>query len=126
MRRGSAAARACAACRAVGANPSQPQKTAFEGARGQVDVQYESQAPRRRHPPTGEREELPSPRLTTCRADRLGAQVAPLLVIEAMKMEHEIVAPAAGTVAGLHVEQGAQVDAGAVPAVIEEDGEATR
>ena len=43
----------------------------------------------------------------------------PLLVLEAMKMEHEIVAPAAGTVTELRVEQGAQVETGAVLAVIE-------
>jgi propionyl-CoA carboxylase alpha chain len=173
-------------------NPSQPQNTMFEGAHGALDVQYE----------LGRRgdaillrvngEELPSPRLTTCRADLVeleieglrrcyrlrrdgttwwingpagqselreldrfpdaasdaqagsltspmpgtvlrvltdaGARVergTPLLVIEAMKMEHEIVAPAAGTVADLAVEQGAQVDAGAVLAVIEEDGAPT-
>jgi acetyl/propionyl-CoA carboxylase alpha subunit len=43
----------------------------------------------------------------------------PLLVLEAMKMEHEIVAPVAGTVTELRVEQGAQVETGAVLVVIE-------
>jgi propionyl-CoA carboxylase alpha chain len=51
-----------------------------------------------------------------------GAEVEarqPLLVLEAMKMEHEITAPAAGTVTELRVTAGAQVEAGAVLAVIE-------
>jgi propionyl-CoA carboxylase alpha chain len=43
----------------------------------------------------------------------------PLLVLEAMKMEHEIVAPAAGVLAELRVEAGTQVQAGAILAVIE-------
>ncbi len=43
----------------------------------------------------------------------------PLLVLEAMKMEHEITAPAAGTVTELRVSAGSQVEAGAVLAVIE-------
>ena len=45
----------------------------------------------------------------------------PVLVIEAMKMEHEIVAPAAGVVTELRVAEGAQVETGAVLAVIEDD-----
>ena len=45
----------------------------------------------------------------------------PLLVLEAMKMEHEIVAPAAGLVAELPVAQGTQVQAGAVLAVIDHE-----
>jgi propionyl-CoA carboxylase alpha chain len=51
-----------------------------------------------------------------------GAEVEarqPLLVLEAMKMEHEIVAPAAGRVTELRVSAGSQVEAGAVLAVIE-------
>ena len=36
----------------------------------------------------------------------------PLVVIEAMKMEHQIVAPADGTVAAVHVTPGQQVDTG--------------
>ena len=43
-----------------------------------------------------------------------------LVVIEAMKMEHEITAPAAGTVSEIRVSAGEQVEAGAVLAVIEE------
>ncbi|SDH50482.1 biotin carboxylase N-terminal domain-containing protein [Nonomuraea jiangxiensis] len=43
-----------------------------------------------------------------------------VLVLEAMKMEHRIAAPADGVVSGVHVEQGQQVDAGAVLAIIQE------
>jgi propionyl-CoA carboxylase alpha chain len=43
----------------------------------------------------------------------------PLLVLEAMKMQHPVVAPAPGVVRSLGVEVGAQVDAGAVLTVIE-------
>jgi propionyl-CoA carboxylase alpha chain len=47
----------------------------------------------------------------------------PLLVIEAMKMEHEIVAPVAGPLEEMRVAEGDQVDAGAILAVIgEADG----
>ena len=41
-----------------------------------------------------------------------------LIVLEAMKMEHELVAPADGTVAELRVAEGDQVDAGSPLAVI--------
>jgi propionyl-CoA carboxylase alpha chain len=44
-----------------------------------------------------------------------------VLVLEAMKMEHRISAPAAGVVSGVHVEKGRQVEAGAVLAIIEEE-----
>ncbi|MFC5829369.1 biotin carboxylase N-terminal domain-containing protein [Nonomuraea insulae] len=43
-----------------------------------------------------------------------------VLVIEAMKMEHRIIAPADGVVSAVHVEKGRQVDAGAVLAIIQE------
>jgi len=46
----------------------------------------------------------------------------PLLVLEAMKMEHEIIAPTAGIVTELRVAEGAQVETGAVLAVIENEG----
>jgi acetyl/propionyl-CoA carboxylase alpha subunit len=42
-----------------------------------------------------------------------------LVVLEAMKMEHELTAPAAGTVADLRVAEGDQVEAGTALAVIE-------
>ncbi len=42
------------------------------------------------------------------------AKGAPLLVLEAMKMEHTITAPAAGTVSSVHFRQGEQVAEGAV------------
>jgi propionyl-CoA carboxylase alpha chain len=47
----------------------------------------------------------------------------PLLVLEAMKMQHPVVAPAAGVVGSIDVVVGAQVEAGAVLAVIEAEGE---
>ncbi|WP_455565297.1 ATP-binding protein [Microbispora rosea] len=43
----------------------------------------------------------------------------PVVVLEAMKMEHLIVSPASGTVAALHVTPGTQVEAGVPLAVIE-------
>jgi propionyl-CoA carboxylase alpha chain len=48
----------------------------------------------------------------------------PLLVLEAMKMEHEIVAPSNGMVSALPVGVGDQVDAGALLAAIEDVQEA--
>ncbi|MGW0479479.1 ATP-binding protein [Nonomuraea sp. NPDC003214] len=44
----------------------------------------------------------------------------PVLVLEAMKMEHLITAPAGGVVSAVHARQGRQVEAGAVLAIIEE------
>ncbi|HEX5494815.1 MAG TPA: biotin/lipoyl-containing protein, partial [Mycobacteriales bacterium] len=43
-----------------------------------------------------------------------------LFTMEAMKMEHPVRAPGAGTVTAVHVTAGAQVDAGAVLAVVSE------
>jgi propionyl-CoA carboxylase alpha chain len=48
---------------------------------------------------------------------------APMLVLEAMKMQHTVHAPAAGTVTQLDVKAGDQVSAGEVLAVVE--GEAS-
>jgi propionyl-CoA carboxylase alpha chain len=45
----------------------------------------------------------------------------PMLWLEAMKMEHQILAPAAGVVATLHAEVGSQVETGAVLAVVTEE-----
>ncbi|MFI6923120.1 biotin carboxylase N-terminal domain-containing protein [Nonomuraea spiralis] len=44
-----------------------------------------------------------------------------VLVLEAMKMEHRIAAPAAGVVSDVYVEKGQQVEAGAVLAIIQEE-----
>jgi propionyl-CoA carboxylase alpha chain len=44
----------------------------------------------------------------------------PMLWLEAMKMEHQILAPAAGVVTVLHAEVGGQVETGAVLAVVTE------
>ena len=46
-----------------------------------------------------------------------------LLVLEAMKMEHRIVAPRAGTVSEITVGQGDSIAAGTLLAVVEEDGD---
>lgn len=45
-----------------------------------------------------------------------------VLVLEAMKMEHQITAPTSGTITELHVNEGDQVDNGQLLAVLEEDG----
>jgi acetyl/propionyl-CoA carboxylase alpha subunit len=78
------------------------------------------------HAPTGALT-APMPGLVLRVLTQVGASVdtgQALLVIEAMKMEHEIVAPASGTVTELAVAVGAQVQAGAMLAVIDdqEDG----
>ena len=52
-----------------------------------------------------------------------GAEVTagqPLVVLEAMKMEHTVAAPVDGVVSEIHVAQGDQVDTGQVLAVVEE------
>ncbi|WP_424212438.1 biotin carboxylase N-terminal domain-containing protein [Streptomyces sp. BI20] len=45
----------------------------------------------------------------------------PLLWLEAMKMEHRVLAPASGTLTALHVAPGRQVEAGALLAVVQEE-----
>ncbi|GCD43654.1 acetyl/propionyl/methylcrotonyl-CoA carboxylase subunit alpha [Streptomyces paromomycinus] len=45
---------------------------------------------------------------------------APLLWLEAMKMEHKITAPASGTLSALHVKAGQQVEVGTLLAVVTE------
>jgi propionyl-CoA carboxylase alpha chain len=45
----------------------------------------------------------------------------PLLWLEAMKMEHQVLAPAAGVVTILNAEVGGQVETGAVLAVVTEE-----
>ncbi|MFI7693633.1 biotin carboxylase N-terminal domain-containing protein [Nonomuraea sp. NPDC049655] len=49
------------------------------------------------------------------------ARGQPVLVLEAMKMEHRIAAPAGGVVSDVRVEKGQQVEAGAVLAIIQEE-----
>ena len=46
-----------------------------------------------------------------------------MLVLEAMKMQHTVSAPHAGTVTEIDVKPGAQVAAGEVLAVVEEETE---
>jgi len=44
-----------------------------------------------------------------------------LLVLEAMKMEHRIIAPMAGTISELRVAEGDQVDNGELVVVLDEE-----
>jgi 3-methylcrotonyl-CoA carboxylase alpha subunit len=53
------------------------------------------------------------------------AKGAPLLILEAMKMEHTIVAPTAGTVGAIHYRQGDQVPEGADLIDVEAEAEKT-
>ncbi|HVX69673.1 MAG TPA: biotin carboxylase N-terminal domain-containing protein [Mycobacteriales bacterium] len=46
----------------------------------------------------------------------------PLIVLEAMKMEHTVASPADGTVSEVRVQAGQQVDAGSVLVVVDSDG----
>jgi acetyl/propionyl-CoA carboxylase alpha subunit len=48
----------------------------------------------------------------------------PLVVLEAMKMEHTVAAPVGGTVSDVRVQAGQQVEAGAVLVVVEETADA--
>jgi biotin carboxyl carrier protein len=57
-------------------------------------------------------------RVLVAAGDRVGAG-QPLVVVEAMKMENELRAPADGVVTKVGVEAGAAVDTGAVLIVIE-------
>ena len=50
---------------------------------------------------------------------------APLLILEAMKMGHTIVAPTAGTVSAIHHRQGDQVPEGADLIDVEAEAEKT-
>jgi acetyl/propionyl-CoA carboxylase alpha subunit len=50
------------------------------------------------------------------------AKGAPLVVLEAMKMEHAVASPSAGTVTEVRVSAGQQVDAGAVLVVVDASG----
>jgi acetyl/propionyl-CoA carboxylase alpha subunit len=58
-------------------------------------------------------------------AAAVGSQVAagqPLVVLEAMKMEHTVAAPLDGVLTALHVQAGDQVESGQALAVVEEPG----
>ena len=48
---------------------------------------------------------------------------APIIVLEAMKMEHTVRAPADGVIASIPVAAGDQVDSGQVLAVVHGDGQ---
>jgi propionyl-CoA carboxylase alpha chain len=59
-------------------------------------------------------------RIAVAVGDRVQAG-APILWLEAMKMQHKITAPADGVVAELPVSEGQQIDVGAVLAVVTDD-----
>jgi propionyl-CoA carboxylase alpha chain len=59
-------------------------------------------------------------RVAVAEGDRVTAG-QPLLVLEAMKMEHPVTAPTGGVVTALHVTVGQQVETGAVLAVVEDE-----
>jgi propionyl-CoA carboxylase alpha chain len=66
----------------------------------------------------------PMPGTVVSVAVEVGARVVagePVLVLEAMKMQHTVSAPHAGTLTQLDVRPGAQVAAGEVLAVVEEE-----
>lgn len=82
-------------------------------------IRIESGAARRAAARRPEGLEVPMPGAVTQVAVSEGEIVTagqPIVVVEAMKMEHVIRAPHAGRVVGLQVRQGQQVDAGAVVA----------
>ena len=58
-------------------------------------------------------------RVAVAVGDEVGAG-QPVLVLEAMKMQHTVTAPHDGTVTEIHVEPGSQVASGEVLAVVEE------
>ncbi|HET7195795.1 MAG TPA: biotin/lipoyl-containing protein, partial [Nocardioides sp.] len=67
----------------------------------------------------------PMPGTVVSVAVEVGAEVAarqPVLVLEAMKMQHTVTAPQAGVITEIDVRPGAQVAAGEVLAVVEETG----
>jgi len=61
-------------------------------------------------------------KVTAHPGDRVAAGQV-VLVLEAMKMEHQVVAPADGELAEVRVSQGAQVNAGDVLAIVSADRE---
>jgi propionyl-CoA carboxylase alpha chain len=63
-------------------------------------------------------------RVLASAGDRVAAG-QPLVVLEAMKMEHTVASPGPGVVAGVHVAAGQQVDAGMVLAVVDAAAPAT-
>ncbi|WP_192806581.1 ATP-binding protein [Streptomyces arboris] len=68
----------------------------------------------------------PMPGTVVRLAEGLAAGVAvkagqPLIWLEAMKMEHRVLAPASGTLTALHAAPGDQVEVGALLAVVQED-----
>jgi len=61
-------------------------------------------------------------KITATAGDRVTAGQV-VLVLEAMKMEHQVVAPADGVLCEVRISQGAQVNAGDVLAIVAQDQE---
>lgn len=86
-------------------------------------AQPQQPAPSQAAAPAGGGEQITSPMPGTILDVRVKAGDAVkagqvLMILEAMKMENEIMAPKDGTVASVHVEKGAQVENGALLCVI--------
>ena len=62
-------------------------------------------------------------RVLVSRGDQVSAG-QPILVMEAMKMEHTVTAPVAGTITSLAARQGAQIETGTLLAVVSSDDDA--
>jgi propionyl-CoA carboxylase alpha chain len=89
---------------------------------GIVDLQASPRFPDRAAEEVTGATRSPMPGVVVTLAVAVGDEVAegtPLVTIEAMKMEHRVTAPAAGTVAEVRVEVGQQVDAHEILVVVE-------
>lgn len=92
-------------------------------AASQPQAKPQQPAPSQAAAPAGDGEQITSPMPGTILDVRVKAGDAVkagqvLMILEAMKMENEIMAPKDGTVASVHVEKGAQVENGALLCVI--------
>jgi propionyl-CoA carboxylase alpha chain len=88
---------------------------------GQLDLTEAARFPEAKHVAKPGSLESPLPGRVIRVLAEAGATVEagqPLLIVEAMKMEHEIVAPTAGPLVELRVTEGQQVETGTVLAVI--------
>ncbi|MFY9487400.1 MAG: biotin carboxylase N-terminal domain-containing protein [Solirubrobacterales bacterium] len=100
------------------------QRVWINTAKGQLDLVELDRFPAGDDAPTSGSLESPMPGIVARVCAEAGAAVergAVIVVIEAMKMEHEIVAPLAGTISELRVAAGDQVETGAVLAVVDGD-----
>ncbi|MER7168007.1 biotin carboxylase N-terminal domain-containing protein [Micromonospora sp. NPDC000207] len=95
-----------------------------DGPDGAVDLVELPRLPEPTRPPVTGSLFAPLPGTVTRVHARIGQRVDvgdPLLTVEAMKLEHQVLAPTAGVVTGLPVETGGLVETGAVLAVVTPD-----